>query len=251
MSAPRKFSLLRLFRHSASGAVAVEFVFIFPLLVALLVASNETARFIRARQQLNDYAAMVAYDIAGLSSNVPAERLNEMIRRFGLVAPELIDATKDDAWSTSGTPYFRVGISMVEMQKDTNSCASNKVLSSDGCKYKAWVRWTFGSYKRPCQELTTRNVGSDVRATLPADAFQRNAVVMVDVQAAYKPIFQSGFKVGEFDLGALNSSLTQTFTTESWQPVRNWRNAGQSITASTAYPLLSGNSAGGWDGTCP
>ena len=234
------------FRFCEGGAAAVEFVLVFPLLISLLVAGNELARYIRARQQLNDYAGMVAYDIAGASTDVSVHTLAEMIRRFGLVAPELVDTTKD-AWpsSTNTTPYFTVGITMVEMVPIDRSC-DNSVSANYKCSYKPWVRWSFGTKRRDCGELVKRVASSDLLKSLPEGAFQPNAVVVVDVSADYNPLFPSGFKLGgigyEFDLSALNTLLKKSYVVESWQSIRNWR-------GSTTFPGLSGVSAGGWDST--
>jgi hypothetical protein len=232
------------FRFCEGGAAAVEFVLVFPLLISLLVAGNELARYIRARQQLNDYAGMVAYDIAGASTDVSVHTLGEMIRRFGLVAPELVDPTRD-AWPTASntTPYFSVGVTMVEMMP--YNCAAD-AKSKYQCKFTPQVRWSFGTKRRDCGELAKRDAGSDLLKSLPEGAFQPNAIVVVDVSADYKPLFPSGFKLGgigyEFDLSALNNFLKKTYVAESWQSIRNWR-------GSTTFPGLSGVSAGGWDST--
>ena len=234
------------FRFCDGGAAAIEFVLVFPLLISLLVAGNELARYMRARQQLNDYAGMVAYDIAGASADVSVHTLAEMIRRFGLVAPELVDPTQD-AWPTASnsTPYFTVGVTMVEMELVDPTCKA----SVSACEYQPQVRWSFGTRQRACEALKKR-VGSSVSlGDLPSGAFQPNAVVVVDVSAAYSPMFPSGFKLGgigyEFDLSALNAFLKKSYVVESWQSVRNWR-------ASTKFPGLNGTSAGGWDGApCP
>lgn len=237
-------------RLCESGVAAIEFVLVFPLLIGLLVVGNELARYIRARQQLNDYAGMVAYDIAGASADVSVHTLAEMIRRFGLVAPELIDKTKD-AWpsGSNGAPYFTVGITMVEMVViDDSSCNASAGVQYK-CSFTPKVRWSFGTRQRACGDLAKR-VGSSVSlGDLPEGAFQPNAVVVVDVKAAYSSIFPTGFKLGgigyEFDLSALNTFLTKSYVVESWQSVRNWR-------GSTKFPGLNGVSAGGWDGApCP
>ena len=238
----------RSFRFCEGGVAAIEFVLVFPLLIGVLVAGNELARYIRARQQLNDYAGMVAYDIAGASTDVSVHTLAEMIRRFGLVAPELVDPTKD-AWPSAAnpTPYFTVGITMVEMVLQDPRC--NASVST--CDYTPRVRWSFGTRQRNCVDLAKRiGVGGPVTlGDLPEGAFQPNAVVVVDVSAPYNPIFPSGFKLGSigysFDLTAINTLLKKTYVAESWQSVRNWR-------ASTKFPGLNGTSAGGWSGApCP
>ena len=239
----------RSFRFCEGGVAAIEFVLVFPLLIGVLVAGNELARYIRARQQLNDYAGMVAYDIAGASTDVSVHTLAEMIRRFGLVAPELVDTTKDP-WpsSTNAAPYFTVGITMVEMLPF--NCQSS-ARSQYKCDFTARVKWSFGSRQRGCVDLAKRvGVGSSVSLEdLPEGAFQPNAVVVVDVSAPYNTIFPSGFKLGSigysFDLTAINTLLKKTYVAESWQSVRNWR-------ASTKFPGLNGTSAGGWSGApCP
>jgi len=238
----------RSFRFCEGGVAAIEFVLVFPLLIGLLVAGNELARFIRARQQLNDYAGMVAYDIAGATSDVSVNTLAEMIRRFGLVAPELVDSTKDPWPSrTNRTPYFAVGVTMVEMVLLDPLCNA----SERACSYTPRVRWSFGTRQRACVDLTKRvGVGRPVTlGDLPEGAFQPNAVVVVDVSVPYNPIFPSGFKLGaigyEFDLTAINTLLKKTYVAESWQSVRNWP-------ATTRFPGLNGTSAGGWSGVrCP
>ena len=117
--------------------------------------------------------------------------------------------------------------------------------SCPNCKYKAQVRWSFGSNKRSCIELADRGSAAATLTTLPTGAFQPNAVVLVDVSVDYRPIFQNGFNIGGFDLAALNGTLKQTFTAETWQTVRNWRGA-------SPFPGLSGVNAGIWTGTlCP
>ena len=247
MRAPCSEGPKRPFHFCERGAAAIEFVLVFPLLISLLVGGNELARFIRARQQLNDYAGMVAYDIAGVATAVPVQTLGEMIRRFGLVAPELVDPTQE-AWPSisNTTPYFTVGVTMVEMAPYGCAAGAN---SEYRCSFTAKVRWSFGSRKRECVDLGSRTSGSGLLSTLPPGAFQPNAIVVVDVSAAYRPIFPSGFKLGgigyEFDLSALNRLLTQTFVAESWQSVRNWRGGAN-------FPDLSGVTAGGWDAViCP
>jgi hypothetical protein len=57
----------RALRTSARGAALVEFAILLPLLLTLLTVSLELSRWMRARQHLEDYANMVAYDIAGVS----------------------------------------------------------------------------------------------------------------------------------------------------------------------------------------
>ena len=75
---------LRTFLASTNGSSLVEFALISPILITLMVGSNELARWIRARQHMEDYATMVASDISGASAAVSPFTLAEMIERAGL-----------------------------------------------------------------------------------------------------------------------------------------------------------------------
>ena len=248
MTPHRKILLHRFFRGCASGAVAVEFVFVFPLLMGLLFAGNEVARFLRTRQQLTDYASMVAYDVAGVVADVNPEMLREMIQRIGLVAPEVIDSTQT-AWSNSNAQYFRVGISMVQMT--AQNCPTGSVRTLDGCTFEAKVQWSYGNLKRqPCAILTARGANADLPTTLttlPSGAFQPNAVVVVNVWTTYRPIFAHGFELSATNSIHVDLGLARSLTAETWLPLRNWRGGA----TGASFPVLTGITAGFWDAyTC-
>ena len=237
---------LAAFRSSGSGSIAIEFVLVFPIFVGIMIATSEFTRFLRARQHLHDYAAMVAYDIAGASAPVTAESLREMIQRFGLVVPELVDITQT-AWSNDPNNYLRVGITMVAMTPATPPTSRTPVcLLQSGCTYKGFVAWSFGNYKRVCSDRTlgiaaAPAAGPDTRDNLPSGAFQQNAIVVVDVKVTYKPLFANGFNLNAMANTWVNLPLSRTLTTFAWQPVRNWRGTGTS-----SYPGLATTSAGVW-----
>ena len=237
----RKTGLRMVFGACASGSVALEFVLVFPLLLGVLMAGNELARFLRIRQQLSDYAAMVAYDVAGATSPITAESLRELIQRVGLVAPELIDPSLTP-WSADPGNYLAVGITMVAMSPQTSSCTS--IMS--GCPYDGKVAWSFGNKTPSCVTLSTAPAnGPNTLANLPAGAFQRSPVVVVDVSVVYKPLFANGINLSAFgNLTHVDLLTSTTLTTFAWQSVRNWRNTGAS-----SYPGLASTSAGVWTAT--
>lgn len=235
---------LRSFRACVSGSIAIEFVLVVPILVGILMGSSELTRYLRAREHLQDYAAMVAYDIAGAAAPVTAETLSEMIQRIGLVAPELIDPSQT-AWSANSGAYLAVGITMVAMSPASSTCTSMWA----GCAYRGDVAWSFGNNKRSCAQLM-RAYGSTPNASfnLPSGAFQPNPVVVVDVKATYKPLFANGFNLSAFgNTTHVNLPIDASLSTFSWQSVRNWRG-----TDTSSYPGLASTSAGVWTGTiCP
>jgi len=237
---------LAAFRASGSGSIAIEFVLVFPIFAGIIMATSEFTRFLRARQHLHDYAAMVAYDIAGAAAPVTAESLREMIQRFGLVVPELVDPTQT-AWSSDPNHYLRVGITMVAMQPANPLTPANPVCKTEnGCAYKGFVAWSFGNYTRNCSDATS-GIGiaysglPNTRDNLPSGAFQQNALVVVDVKVTYKPLFASGFNLNAFGNTQVNLLPSSDLTTFAWQPVRNWRGTGVS-----SYPGLATTSAGVW-----
>ena len=215
---------LRTFLASTNGSSLVEFALISPILITLMVGSNELARWIRARQHMEDYATMVASDISGASAAVSPFTLAEMIERIGLVAPELVDPTLP-AWNQS-TDYLSVTISMAMMTNPPGStCSTN-------CTYDVKMAWSFGNNKRNCS--STRGPPPSTPLPIGLDR-QPGSAVIVDVVSKYKFVF------------GLNASIATepTLSTTVWQPVRNWRGTG-------VFPPLSGATAGAWDGTsCP
>ena len=248
-----KSHCLAAFRASGSGSVAIEFVLVFPILLGIMMGASELTRFLRARQHLHDYAAMVAYDIAGAATPVTAESLREMIQRFGLVVPELVDPTRT-AWSSSQSNYLAVGITMVAMTPASPAIPATPTAPAtpacttlqSGCTYKGFVAWSFGNYKRVCSDRTlgiavAPPAGPNTLANLPSGAFQQNAIVVVDVKVTYKPLFASGFNLNAFGNTQVNLLPSTTLTTFAWQPVRNWRGTGTS-----SYPGLATASAGVW-----
>lgn len=237
---------LAAFRASGSGSVAIEFVLVVPIFIGIMMVASEFTRFLRARQHLHDYAAMVAYDIAGAAAPVTAETLSAMIQRFGLVVPELVDPTKT-AWSSDPNNYLRVGITMVAMKPANPLTPANPVCKTEtGCAYKGFVAWSFGNYTRNCSDATSGISLAfagipDSQSNLPPGAFQQNAIVVVDVKVDYTRLFANGFNLTTFGNTQLNLPLSTTLTTFAWQPVRNWRNTGTS-----SYPGLASTSAGVW-----
>ena len=237
---------LAAFRASGSGSIAIEFVLVVPIFLGIIMGASELTRFLRARQHLHDYAAMVAYDIAGTAGSVTAETLREMIQRFGLVVPELVDPTQT-AWSSSASNYLAVGITMVSMKPANPGCTQTQL----GCAYKGFVAWSFGNYTRSCSDATFGISVAypgivDSQANLPPGAFQPNAIVVVDVKVDYKPLFANGFNLSALGKTPVKLALSPTLTTFAWQPVRNWRDTGTS-----SYPGLASTSAGVWTASPP
>lgn len=197
-------------RESTSGAIMMEFALLAPLLISLLVGSNEVARMVRASQHLEDYATMVANDVSTAASTLTAGTLRELIERIGLVAPELVDSTLP-AWDTSvlNSSYLGVGISMA-MSTVTNSACRT------GCTFSTDLYWTFGNNQRSCGAVS-----------LPAHVKIPGPVVIVDVRSTYKFAFDFAGVVG----------AAPTLSGTVYMPVKNWQDAGLIPTPS---PKLSG-----------
>ncbi len=204
---------LKALRKSTSGAIFVEFAVIAPLLLTILLCSNELVRWMRARQHMEDYATTVANDVSTLASSLTAGTLREMIERIGLMAPELIDPSRD-AWDPTATnsDYLGVGISMVMMKLTDNACHNN-------CAYQSNLVWTFGSVQRPCGSVD-----------IPLGANVGGPVVIVDVKSRYKFVFDTGGRLGAEPI----------LNTTAYQAVKYWQSTSPSISAPTVAPSSSG-----------
>ncbi len=245
MTYSRKAISLRALRSCASGSVVTEFAILFPILLTILTGANELTRWVRARQHMEDYATMVAYDVAGLpvpilgaSQSVSAYNLNELIERIGLVAPELVTPGVA-AWNPNRTNYLGVTISMVAMAPTTAACQFN-------CTYSGQLAWTFGSNKRACGAVAVP-YGSNAQGALVYVNDQPGAVVVVDVITTYNFIYSgSNALMGMFPGGQSLIASQPTLSTTTFQPVRNWRGG-------TSNPPLGPSPANTrWTGvTCP
>ena len=239
---------LRALRTSARGAALVEFAILLPFLLTLLTVSLELSRWMRARQHLEDYANMVAYDIAGVTGVVSPNTLHEMIQRIGLVAPELINPAQA-AWNTglagsntSPTNYLGVGISMLVITPTVSGCQSN-------CAYTSQLAWTFGANPRHCPEEATPD------PVLPLGFDQQpGPVVVVDVTSTYNFIYGASNTLAGFARGGGRSTIatSPTLSTTTFQPVRNWRgssvNPPLGVDSISGLPTAGNSAVGQWVG---
>ncbi len=77
-----------------------------------------------------------------------------------------------------------VAMTSVAFAKANPACATN-------CVYTAQVAWSGGSAKRPCATplKSVPNASRPSFTELPADAFGPNALVAVDLEFTYAPLF--------------------------------------------------------------
>ena len=204
------FSLTALGK-STQGAAMLEFAFLAPLLLSLLLGANELTRWMRARQHMEDYAATVAADVSAVAATISAGTLRELVERIGLVAPELVDSSRA-AWNPTATQsdYLGVGITMVMVSQTDPLCHTK-------CSFKGDVVWTFGSLQRACGVFPLPK-GSEINGPL----------VVVDVRSTYKFVFDLSGRFGS----------APTLSTSVFENVRNWKAAGL---APKVVPQVSGD----------
>lgn len=206
MSRPgrRVLSMLASFVASTGAIATVEFAFVVPVLLILLVWGYEGSRTIAMERHLTAFTTSVAWDFAGVNDQMSGAivakgvRLYEFATRVGLLVPELTNgaALYDHA-------RYQVGFTMVQMTPTVTGCAT-------GCSYTAAVAWSWGDLRRACGALgSTANASAYDVTKLPAGAFQAGAIAVVDTKATYSPV--------------LNVALfpQRTFTASAYYPVRN------------------------------
>jgi hypothetical protein len=197
--------LILRFLRSRTGVAGIEFCFIAPLLIGILILGYEACRNAAMSRHLTTFTSSIAWDFAGIndpSSGVitaKGARLYEMATRVGLLVPELASANA----SLYDHTRYKIGFTMVQMNPTDPNCITS-------CDYTANIAWSWGDLRRACGALASApNGGGYDPASLPAGAFQAGAVVVVDVQAIYQPVLQSSV------------FPQKTLITSAYYPVRN------------------------------
>lgn len=179
---------LRRLQRDESATALVEFAFVAPFLIFLLLGSVELSNEITASRRLDQASYSVAQIVSeapnppGTISYSDLQMAHDSVMIvFPLVLAD--SASKGEAWTSD----ISITISNVVMTKVNPSCTAN-------CAYNAQVAWTWGDVKRPCTVNLTPSL-SDASApsntTLPPDAFSTGSVVVVDIAYTYTPSLMS------------------------------------------------------------
>jgi Flp pilus assembly protein TadG len=162
------------------GFAAVEFGLALPVLGLMLLGFIELDRYAWATRQLEMTANAIAQMISQSSKVQPADMKYAQDSVMVLFPRVLQDSARlGQNWSDN----VKVAMSAVNFTPTVAGCVS-------ACTYEAKVAWSGGSSRRPCATLSPApNNTTPSPTTLPTDAFGPNAVIVVDLTYAYRPLF--------------------------------------------------------------
>ena len=171
-------------RRSVSGSAAVEFAFIMPFLILLLLGGFELSRYISTLRKItlasNSVAEILSQNQSGTVTvpDILAAFDSIMITFPGVLA----DAhAKGINWYTDIQATF----SSIEFKPTVPGCTSN-------CTYTANVAWTLPWYSagRACgtPQTSVPDASPPTLTGLPQSSFGSGSLIVVDLAYVYTPI---------------------------------------------------------------
>ena len=126
---------------------AIEFAFVCPILIALLLGTAEAARYLNFTWKIGNVAQTVASLVSrNQTGSVKTSDLFFANDSAMLIFPDILADAK-----SRGTQWYSnitVTISSVIFSKSDSSCTTN-------CSYQAFVGWSYGANQRPCSAPMT------------------------------------------------------------------------------------------------
>ncbi len=179
------------------GASSVEFAFIAPVLVLLLLAGFDTGNYVLATQRVQAVANSVAEMLS--QTNAAVSPITPVYNGDGVVRNSDLQYYFDSAMATfpdvlavannTGTFWWQlldVQMASVKFNATPAGCTSS-------CTYAPTVIWSTGA--RTCG--LTINAAPDTStynpATLPTDVFGPGSLIVVDVTYTFTPTFGAPF----------------------------------------------------------
>lgn len=194
----------RAFGRDAKGVSAVEFAFVAPALLVLLVAGFDCGRLVyasaKAESVANQIAQMMAQTPKAALPVVPATVGDGVVASSDILGfynaapfiyPDVINqaAAQGVAWDQ----VLKLDLANVAFTAKPAGCKSN-------CTYVPKVAWNYGdsAYLRACGSTITgvSDTSATNPGTLPTDSFGPNSLLVVDVHYAWTPTFGAGFLGG-------------------------------------------------------
>jgi len=179
-------SRLKGYASGDDGVAAVEFAFIAPILLLLLLAGFDVGRFVLATQRVERVAGSVAQMLAETPASSPGSQVgyvssNDLLFDWNsamFTFPDVLAAA--NAQNTNWWNMLNVQMSSINFVATPAGCTTN-------CNYTAKVLWSLGA--RSCgssiQPVTDSTYYSPT--TLPADIFGPRSMIVVDVTYAWTP----------------------------------------------------------------
>ena len=183
------------FASDRAGAGSVEFAFILPIALLLMLVGFDTARYVLATQRIEEIANTSAEMLAQTAVNSSAVLSNDGTVSDGdlqfywdsamFLYPDSAAAASAQgvAWSS----LLVVNMTSIDFVAQPTGCTSS-------CTYKAQVVWTTNNY-RPCGSSISAvsDTSTPSPSTLPKDVFGAGSIIVVDVTYTWQPTFAAAY----------------------------------------------------------
>jgi len=189
---------VRSFARRREGASTVEFAFIMPALLVLLLAGLDTGRYVLATQRIQEVANSVAEMLSQTAAAVTP--ITPIVSGDGVVQDSDLHYYFDSAMATypdvlavankAGTNWWQllqVSMTSIRFKGTPNGCTT-------ACTgYKPVVVWTTGA--RTCGLAITAalNTSTYSASTLPTGVVGPGSIIAVDVSYTFTPTFGAAF----------------------------------------------------------
>jgi Flp pilus assembly protein TadG len=173
--------LMRRFIPDRSGISAIEFAFLAPVALLLLLGGVDIVRYVTVTEKMQNVAStigqMISQNTTGSVSYIDLTFYRDSTM---VIFPQLLT----DA-SQQGVPWSNdigITISSVQFTSVVPSCTTN-------CTYIPKVIWSGGASPRSCLIPPTpvSNNAAPSSTTLPTDVFGPNSLIVVDVTYQFRP----------------------------------------------------------------
>ena len=191
----------RAFACDAQGVSAVEFAFISPCLLVLMLAGFDAGRLVYASERVeavaNQVAEMLAQTQQAVSPVVPTKAGDGVVSSSDILGfynsapfiyPDVINQAAQQGVSWGN--LLQLDLANISFTPTPTGCTTS-------CTYKPKVAWNYGAsaYLRTCGSVITgvSDTSSASPSTLPLDSFGPNSLLVVDVHYAWTPTFGAAF----------------------------------------------------------
>jgi hypothetical protein len=188
---------VRSFVEQRQAASTVEFAFLVPVVLLLLLMGFDTGRYVLASERIQEVANSVAEMLS--QTDVAASPIVPMESGDGVVQDSDLHYYSDSAMATypdalavannTGTYWWQlldVQMTGVKFNATPTGCTSS-------CAYKPTVMWTSGARSCGLTLTAVPDTSAYSPSTLPTDVFGRGSIIVVDIFYTFTPTFGAAY----------------------------------------------------------
>lgn len=169
------------FVRNRHGVAATEFAFIAPILMVMLLAGFDTARYAQSVRRVEAVAASIGQMLSVSTSGQIAVADLQFYKDATMV---LLPQVLQDSYQQN-----------ISWGSDISTTVSSINFSGNDPNYTATVGWSAGTNLRPCKTPLTSapDTAPPTPLTLPIDVFGPGTLIVVDLVFTFRPTIASKF----------------------------------------------------------